>query len=52
MTETTTDKTGADVTIGLDLSGPIPSFTVAVDGGEPIGRPTDKDIALIIRLRA
>lgn len=38
MTDEMTDKTGAVVTIGTDLSGPIPSFTVAVDGGKAIGR--------------
>lgn len=38
MTDKITDKTGAVVTIGTNLSGPIPAYTVAVDGGEPIGR--------------
>lgn len=38
MTDEITDRTGAVVTIGTDLSGPIPSYTVAVDGGEPVGR--------------
>lgn len=38
MAEGLTDKTGASVTFGIELAGPINSYTVAVDGGSPIGR--------------
>lgn len=38
MTEVLTDKTGASVTVRIDFADPISSYTVAVDGGPPIGR--------------
>lgn len=38
MTEVLTDKTGASVAVGIELAHPIGSYTVAVDGGPPVGR--------------
>jgi predicted GNAT family acetyltransferase len=38
MTQGLIDNTGASVTVGLDLTGPISSYTVNLSDGSPVGR--------------
>lgn len=38
MTQGMTDKTGASVTVRLDLTGPISSYAVHLTDGSPVGR--------------
>lgn len=38
MPEGLTDNTGASVTVGLDLTGPVSSYTVKLTDGSAVGR--------------
>lgn len=38
MAEGTTENAGTSATIGIEIADPISAYTVAVDGGSPIGR--------------